>query len=119
MFSRAVPLLALFRKEVGRLPTCRYTAVPLSQQFPSHIKRSPQLLPGTDRPDFTLSLNRRNQRARYSCLLRKLLLSKLAMLTADTQRGLSLKSALGDLQRYEFVRAIVQARLGGVVRPHI
>jgi hypothetical protein len=41
------------------------------------------------------------------------------MLAPDTERGLSLKSALGNLQRYEFVLAIFQSRFGGIVRLHV
>src|SRR5258708_15366511 len=105
----------------GALPTCRqvsYTAVPLCQLLPTHVEGRAQLLPSADRPGLALGFNRRDQRARYLRLLRKLLLGKLAVLTPDAERGLSCQSALGDLQWYEFVLSIVQTRLGGVVGLH-
>jgi len=77
----------------------------LRQLLPAHIERSAQLLPCADRPGLAIGLNRRDKRARYLRFFRELLLGKLPVLTPDTERGLSLKSAFGDLQRYELVLA--------------
>ena len=91
------------------------TVVPLRQLLPTHIERSAQLLPCADRPGLSLGLNRRDQRTRYLRLFRQPLLGQLPILTPNTERGLSLQPALGDLQWYEFVLAIFKTRFGGIV----
>src|ERR1019366_1047824 len=96
-----------------------YSALPLCQLFPTHVKRSAQLLPCADGPGLAVGLNRRDQRARYFRLLGEPLLGKLAVLTPDTERGLSSQPALGDLQWYEFVLAIFQTRFGGIIGLHV
>jgi hypothetical protein len=48
-----------------------------------------------------------------------LLLSKLAVLAPNTERGLSLQTALGSLQRNELILAVFEASFCGVVSLYI